>query len=131
MRSPWIPFVALALWANPCVASDESLAKGVPGTYYRNTSVQAESLTLKADATYDFVTRFDVGSDKESGTWLVRDSVVVLKVEKQGAFFKRKPAHFLIIVVDKDLALRVQDDIVRSEDEQEPDLIFRREKKAG
>lgn len=112
-----------------CRASDDTLARGVPGTYQRSDGMRDEALTLNADGSYVFVTRFDIGSDKESGVWSVRDGAVILKVRRKGEVFKRKPAHFLILAIDGDLVLRVQDDGIGPEDEQDPRAVFRRQKK--
>ena len=103
-----------------CLASDEDLARGLPGTYSRADGLRSESLALASDSTYLFRTRFDVGQDEERGSWAVKDAVVILSPKTKGQVFKTKEARFLVLAHDGDLALRPEDD--------EPERLFLRKK---
>jgi hypothetical protein len=120
----------VAVWiSSVSSASDESLMRGATGTYRRFDGMHDEALTLKADRSYVFTTRFDIGSDEEKGVWGMRDGFLLLNVKRRGEVFQKKPSRFLVVVVDGDLALRVQDEGDQSEDEHEPRLLFKRDKK--
>ncbi len=103
-----------------CLASDETLARGLPGTYSRADGMRSESLALGSDGTYHFRTGFDVGQDEERGSWAVKDGVVILSPKTKGQVFKTKEARFLVLAHDGDLALRPEED--------EPERLFLREK---
>ncbi len=120
--------VVLGVIACLCRASDDTAIRDVAGGYMRvMLGLYSEWLTLKPDGTYVLITRFDVGSDQESGTWKVQSSMVVLSAKKRGEVFKMKPARFQIIHAESELHLKVRDDPAYQDDD--PLLIFRPEKK--
>jgi hypothetical protein len=121
----------VAAFVSRSIASDASLAKGVPGAYSRSTGMYTDTIELRRDGTFVFTHRFDVGSYVESGTWKVVDSVVVLEPKKRGQIRQRWPSRFLIVAASDDLALRVLDDGMHSDDELEPMLLFRPVKKTA
>jgi hypothetical protein len=121
----------MAAFVGQVFASDESLAKGVPGAYARSTGMFTDTVDLRRDGTFVFTHRFDVGSDSESGTWKVVDAVVHLDPKTHGRVIQHWPSKFVVVTVDGDLALRVLDDGMQSDDEQEPMLLFRPIKKTA
>lgn len=120
----------LAIFAPECRASDDTLARGVPGTYTRAvTGMYSESVLLKADRSYVFTFQFDIGSDQEDGTWAVRDSLLVLSPQKRGETRKTWPSQFRILSIDHDLALSVIEAETEAQPEDSPIRLFRPEKK--
>ena len=119
--------VALGVFASVCVAADDALRAGVPGKYSRSLGMNSETVDLKADGSYSFTTFECLGSEHDNGSWVVRDSIVILNSSRAEA--KRiHPMHFLILAIDGDLALRARDDGMTSNDEHDAQLLFRPEK---
>jgi hypothetical protein len=113
-----------------CRASDDTLTRGIPGTYTRAvTGMYSESVLLKADGSYVFTFQFDIGSDQEKGTWAVRDSVLVLSPQKRGETRKTWPSQFRILTIDHDLALSVIETETEAQPEDSPMRLFRPKKK--
>ncbi len=122
--------LVLAVFTSVCLASDDALARGVPGTYRRAfTGMYSESVLIKDDGSYVFTFQFDIGSDQEKGTWAVRDSLLVLSPQKRGESRKTWPSQFRILTVDHDLALSVIETETEVQPEDSPMRLFRPEKK--
>ena len=119
----------IAALATVCGASDETLARGLPGAYTRQTfSMYTETISLSADRSYLFTFRFDIGSEEEHGTWKVQDSILILSPKKHGKP-KGWPSQFRILSIDDDLALSVIDSASDTGDEENPTRLFKPEKK--
>ena len=119
-----------SLFVPACFGSDETLFRGVPGTYTRhNMGLTTEKLTLRQDGTYLFDVVFDMGSDREKGTWVVRDSCINLTPKTRGSLFKNLPSRFRIVVIDHDLALSVIDESSTPDNETDSMRLFTIEKK--
>jgi hypothetical protein len=124
--------VLVGVFAPACLASDDSLAKGAPGTYARRSGgLYSETVVLKNDGTYLFRFSFDMGSEQASGTWLVKDGSVILSPKKQGDLDRNKPSHFRIVVINHDLALCVIGKEAYSSDDTDPMNLFLPVKKAN
>ena len=122
--------LVIAGFANVCSASDDSLARGVPGVYTRQTSgMYLETLSLNADGSYLFTFHFDIGSDQEKGTWTVRDSNLFLSPKMHGKIVKAWPNLFRILTVENDLVLSVVEVATETQPEDSPSRLFRKEKK--
>jgi hypothetical protein len=120
----------IAGFSNACSASDDSLARGVPGMYTRQTSgMYSETLSLSADGSYLFTFHFDVGSDQEKGTWMVRDSNLFLSPKIRGKIVKTWPNLFRILTVEHDLVLSVVEVATEAQPEDSPSRLFRQKKK--
>ena len=128
-RLPTVLLV-LGVFASVCWASDDTLARGVPGTYTRAlTGMYSESVLLKGDGSYVFTFQFDVGSDQEKGAWVVRDSLLILSPQKRGETRKTWPSQFRILTIDHDLALSVVETETEAQPEDSQLRLFRPEKK--
>jgi hypothetical protein len=128
-----LAFAALIGFLAPsCMASDESLTRGAPGTYVRRSGgIYSETVLLKNNGTYLFRFTFDMGSEQENGTWSVQNGSVVLSPKTHGDFDKNKPSHFRIVVVNHDLALCVTGKDATSDNETDPANLFLPVKKAN
>ena len=109
------------------MASDESLRRGVPGTYSRSLGMFSQRVVLKADGSYIFTTFYCVSAEVDGGSWSVRDSAVILAPMRDGDS-KPQLTHFLILAVEGDLALQVQEEGGSSDEEVESRLLFLPEK---
>lgn len=122
--------LVIAGFANLCSASDELLARGVPGVYTRQTSgMYSETLSLSADGSYLFTFHFDIGSYQEKGTWMVRDSNLFLSPKKDSKSVRTWPNLFRILTVEHVLALSAVEVATEAEEEASPSRLFRQEKK--
>lgn len=117
----------LSVLAVACMASDESLKRGVPGTYARTLGMFSERVVLKADGSYVFTTFYCVSAEVDGGSWSVRDTAVILTPTSEGDP-KAHPTRFLVLAVEGDLALQVQDEAASSDEEVESRLLFLPEK---
>jgi hypothetical protein len=122
-------FLLLIAIIATCGASDEDDRRGVPGEYSRKLDIVFENLVLKADGSYLFRNRYCLGSEQETGSWLVRDGVVILSPKNRSNEAKKGLTHFLILSPGGDVALRVLDDEIESADDEDAPQIFRQEKK--
>jgi hypothetical protein len=122
--------VAITAFAPVSYAADETLARGVPGSYTRAvTGMHSETLTLKRDGTYLFRFQFDISSDEEGGTWTVRDATVLLAPKQRGELTRNCPLKFRIVSVDGDLALSAIESDTEALPEEDVQRLFRPEKK--
>src|ERR1017187_3323614 len=130
MKGVLTALLILTAVASVCRGSYETLARGIPGSYIRAaTAMYSETLLLRADGSYVFTFRFDVGSDQEKGTWGVRDALLVLSPKKRGELIRNWPSQFRILNVDDDLALSVIEAATEAQPEDSPMRLFRPEKR--
>jgi hypothetical protein len=130
MRRWFQLFVLAVVGGTTCLASEEVFSRGIAGDYRRQAiGLYEEVISLRADHTFVFTFRFDIGADEQIGTWEIRDSVLLLTPKKKGQIIKSWPARFRIIPLDGDLALSAIDGFEASEPEESAVRVFRPLKK--
>jgi len=100
-----------------CIANDNTLSHGVPGSYSRWMSLYGERVVLKKDGTYIFTVVHCLGDETLRGTWSLLKRVVILTPTKN-ADLAVHAKRLIVVVAKDDLALRPLSD---SDDEQAED----------
>jgi hypothetical protein len=115
--------------AAACVASADTLKKGIPGSYSRLLGMESTVIELRRDGVYVITTQGCVWSDEGKGQWTVKDSSLILDGRGHPKGKKDKLTKFTIVVLDGDIALRPQNDVFESEDHESADWLFKPVKK--
>jgi hypothetical protein len=124
-------FLAL-LMVSVASASDESLSRGISGSYVRALAMESTVIDLGHDGVYVITVYGCLGTQEKEGRgrWSIRDGILLLdrsgdRKEKRGSL-----SRFEIVVVGGDIALKPQDDVALVED-RDGSLLFRHQKQTA
>ncbi|MEO5668390.1 MAG: hypothetical protein ABIR96_10045, partial [Bdellovibrionota bacterium] len=112
------------------IGSDESLRRGISGTYSRVFGMEAMLVELRSDGSYVVTVQGCLMSEEEGrGRWLIEDGVLILKSTGDRKPKREHPSRFEIVVVEGDIALKPADETAESRDGEPEERLFRHEKK--
>jgi hypothetical protein len=107
------------------VASDETLTRGICGTYARSSGMEATVVDLQRDGVYVLTVQSCLASEEEGrGRWSIRDGFLLLDRRGDPKEKRGRLSRFQIVVVDGDIALKPQDDHTAENDREAESQLF-------